>query len=76
MPQILLKDRRTAVFVGELDMYDWREKKAIDLKTIKFIKWQIKQGFILNPGHIVQTRCYDTVFSELLPIEELNVDLI
>jgi CRISPR/Cas system-associated exonuclease Cas4 (RecB family) len=70
---IQLKDGRTAVLVGRLDMYDWRTKTIIDLKTTKFIKWQIKQGFIPRLEHLLQVQCYDTVFSETLPIENLNI---
>jgi CRISPR/Cas system-associated exonuclease Cas4 (RecB family) len=68
-----LKDGRTAALVGRLDMYDWRTKTVIDLKTTKFIKWQTKQGFIPKLEHILQVQCYDTVFSEVLPIENLNI---
>ncbi|HEY7079137.1 MAG TPA: PD-(D/E)XK nuclease family protein [Nitrososphaeraceae archaeon] len=70
---ISLKDGRTAVLVGRLDMYDWRAKTIIDLKTTKFIKWQIKQGFIPRLEHILQIQCYETIFSNLLPIESLKI---
>jgi CRISPR/Cas system-associated exonuclease Cas4 (RecB family) len=70
---ILLKDGRTVVVVGRLDMYDWRTKTIIDLKTTKLIKWQIKQGFISRLEHILQIQCYDTMFSQILPIETLNI---
>jgi CRISPR/Cas system-associated exonuclease Cas4 (RecB family) len=70
---IPLKGGRTAVLVGRLDMYDWRTRTIIDLKTTKYIRWQIKQGFIPRIEHILQVQCYDTVFSELLPIENLNI---
>jgi hypothetical protein len=70
---IQLKDGRTAVLVGRLDMYDWRSKTIIDLKTTKFIKWQKKQGFIPRPEHILQVQCYQTIFSNLLPIESLKI---
>jgi hypothetical protein len=70
---ILLKDGRRAELVGRLDMYDWRTKTIIDLKTTKLIKWQIKQGFIPRPEHILQVQCYDTMFSQMLPIENLNI---
>jgi hypothetical protein len=58
---IQLKDGRSAVLAGRLDMYDWRMKTIIDLKITKFIKWQIKQGFIPRLEHILQVQCYDTV---------------
>lgn len=70
---IPLKDGRTAVMVGRLDMYDWRTKTIIDLKTTKFIKWQIKQGFLPKLEHILQVQCYNTIFSQLLPIGNLSI---
>ncbi len=70
---ILLKDGRTAVVAGRLDMYDWRTKTIIDLKTTKFIKWQIKQGFLPKLEHILQVQCYNTIFSQVLPIESLTI---
>jgi hypothetical protein len=70
---ILLKDGRIVVVVGRLDMYDWRTKTIIDLKTTKFIKWQIKQGFIPRLEYVLQVQCYNTVFSQLLPIENLSI---
>jgi hypothetical protein len=36
--KILLKDGRTAVLAGRLDMYDWKEKTIMDLKTSKYIE--------------------------------------
>jgi CRISPR/Cas system-associated exonuclease Cas4 (RecB family) len=70
---IPLKDGRMVTLVGRLDMYDWKEKKIIDLKTTKSIKWQIKQGFIPKREHILQILCYNTIFSKIIPIENLNI---
>lgn len=70
---IPLEDGRIAVVVGRLDMYDWRTKKIIDLKTTKFVAWQMKNGFIPNPEHILQVQCYDIVFSQILPVENLAI---
>ncbi len=70
---IPLDDGRIAVVVGRLDMYDWRTKTIIDLKTTKFIKWQIKQGFIPRLEHILQVQCYETIFSNFIPIESLKI---
>lgn len=67
---IPLQSGKIAVVVGRLDMYDWRTKEIIDLKTTKFIAWQIK-NFIPNPEHILQVQCYDIVFSQILPVESL-----
>jgi hypothetical protein len=50
-----------------------REKKIIDLKTTKSIKWQIKQGFIPKREHILQILCYNTIFSKIIPIENLPI---
>ncbi len=68
-----LKDRRVATLAGRLDMYDWKTKTIIDLKTTKFVRWQIKQGFLPKPEHILQLQCYDTMFSEYMPVENLNI---
>lgn len=45
----------------------------IDLKTTKFVRWQIKQGFLPKPEHILQLQCYNTMFSEYMPVENLNI---
>jgi CRISPR/Cas system-associated exonuclease Cas4 (RecB family) len=71
--RVLLEDGRTVVLVGRIDMYDWKAKTIIDLKTTKFIKWQVKQGFIPRLEHILQVQCYETIFSNLLPIESLKI---
>jgi len=70
---IPLKDGRIATIAGRLDMYDWRTKTIIDLKTTKFVKWQIKKGFLPKPEHILQLQCYNTIFSSMMPIENLNI---
>jgi CRISPR/Cas system-associated exonuclease Cas4 (RecB family) len=48
-------------------------KTIIDLKTTKSINWQRKHGFIPNPEHILQVQVYDSIFSQILPIEDLNL---
>jgi CRISPR/Cas system-associated exonuclease Cas4 (RecB family) len=68
-----LKDGSIATIVGRLDMYDRRTKTIIDLKTTKAIKWQIKQGFLPRLEHILQVQCYFTIFSEVIPVEHLNL---
>jgi len=68
-----LKDKRIATVAGRLDMYDWKEKTIIDLKTTKMIKWQIKKGFIPRPEHILQVQCYGTMFSNVIPVENLSI---
>ncbi len=68
-----LKDGRIATLAGRLDMYDWKTKTIIDLKTTKFVRWQIKQGFLPREEHILQLQCYQTMFSEYMPVENLNI---
>lgn len=68
-----LKNGKVATLAGRLDMYDWKTKTIIDLKTTKFVRWQIKQGFLPKPEHILQLQCYDTMFSEYVPVENLNI---
>ena len=71
--QVPLNDGRTATLAGRLDMYDWKTKTIIDLKTTKFVRWQIKQGFLPKMEHILQVQCYDTMFSQYMPVENLNI---
>ena len=68
-----LENGKVATLAGRLDMYDWKTKTIIDLKTTKFVRWQIKQGFLPKPEHILQLQCYDTMFSEYVPVENLNI---
>ncbi len=70
---VILKDGRTATLTGRLDMYDWKTATIIDLKTTKFVKWQKKQGYIPRAEHILQLLCYNTIFSRIIPVENLNV---
>ena len=68
-----LNNGKVATLAGRLDMYDWKTKTIIDLKTTKFVRWQIKQGFLPKPEHILQVQCYDTMFSNYMPVENLNI---
>lgn len=70
---IPLKDGHIGTLAGRLDMYDWKTKTIIDLKTTKFVRWQIKQGFLPKPEHVLQVQCYDTMFSKTIPVENLNI---
>jgi CRISPR/Cas system-associated exonuclease Cas4 (RecB family) len=70
---ISLRDDRTAKLAGRLDMYDWKNATIIDLKTTKYVRWQMKQGYIPKLEHILQLQCYGTIFSELIPIHGLIV---
>jgi CRISPR/Cas system-associated exonuclease Cas4 (RecB family) len=70
---LVLKNGRTAILAGRLDMYDWKTKTIIDLKTTKFIRWQKKQRFVPNDEHILQLQCYYTMFSQIIPVENLSI---
>ena len=70
---IPLKGGRVATVVGRLDMYDWKSKTIMDLKTTKLIKWQLKNGFLPKPEHILQLQVYGTLFSQIIPVKNLNI---
>jgi CRISPR/Cas system-associated exonuclease Cas4 (RecB family) len=70
---VMLTDGKQATLSGRLDMYDWKTATVIDLKTTKYVKWQIKQGFLPKYEHILQLQCYDTMFSRVMPVENLNI---
>ena len=71
--KVPLKDGTEATVAGRLDMYDWKTKTVIDLKSTKFVKWQIKQGFLPKLDHALQVQCYATMYADYLPIENLNI---
>ena len=71
--KVPLKDGSEATVAGRLDMYDWKTKTVIDLKSTKFVKWQIKQGFLPKLDHALQVQCYATMYADYLPIENLNI---
>jgi len=70
---IPLKGGRVATVVGRLDMYDWKTKTIMDLKTTKLIKWQMKKGFLPKLEHILQLQVYGTLFSKIIPVKNLNI---
>jgi len=70
---ITLRDGKVAIPAGRLDMYDWKTSTIIDLKTTKYLKWQIKRGFIPKSEHIIQLQCYSSIFSRVVPVENLNI---
>ena len=71
--EVILDDGRKVTLAGRLDMYDWKTKTVMDLKTTNDVKWQIKHRFIPKLEHILQVQCYDTMFSSVIPIENLNI---
>ena len=68
-----LNNGREVTLAGRLDMYDWKSGTIIDLKTTKYVKWQIKQGFIPKYEHVLQLQCYDNLFSKVIPVDSLNI---
>lgn len=70
---VQLNDGKVATVAGRLDMFDWKTKTIMDLKTTKMIKWQIKKGFLPRLEHILQVQCYGTMFSEIIPVDNLNI---
>lgn len=70
---VILSGGKRVTVAGRLDMYDWKSATIIDLKTTKFVKWQIKQGFIPKPDHVLQLQCYYLLFSTILPVRNLNI---
>lgn len=70
---VILKDGRIVRLSGRLDMYDWKSRTIIDLKTTNFVSWQIKNNHLPRSEHILQIQCYGTMFSHIIPIENLNL---
>jgi len=71
--KVPLDDGSEATVAGRLDMYDWKTKTIIDLKTTKSVRWQIKNGYLPKLEHILQVQCYYTMFSDVIPVENLNL---
>tara|TARA_Y100000996_G_scaffold404170_1_gene377964 strand:- start:1454 stop:2260 length:807 start_codon:yes stop_codon:yes gene_type:complete len=71
--QVNLKDGKHATLHGRLDMYDWKTKTIMDLKSVTNLRHQVKHGFIPKLQHILQVQCYGTMFESYIPIENLNL---
>jgi len=69
--QIPLGDGKYGKISGRLDMYDWKTKTIIDLKTTKDVYSQAEEGRIPKKEDILQIQCYGTIFSNIIPIQEL-----
>jgi len=70
---VKLDDGTTAILAGRLDMYDWKTKTIMDLKTTRFVRWQISKGFLPKQEHLLQVQCYDTMFGQTIPVENLMI---
>ena len=69
--QIPLGDGSVGTVSGRLDMYDWKTKTIIDLKTTKDVYSQAQEGTIPKKEDILQIQCYGTIFSSVIPVQEL-----
>lgn len=69
--QIPLGNGKLGTISGRLDMYDWKTKTIIDLKTTKDVYSQAEEGTIPKKEDILQIQCYGTIFSNIIPIQEL-----
>ena len=69
--QIPLGNGNVGIIKGRLDMYDWKTKTIIDLKTTKNVYTQAEEGTIPKKEDILQIQCYGTIFSNIIPIQEL-----
>jgi CRISPR/Cas system-associated exonuclease Cas4 (RecB family) len=55
-----LEDEKVTV-TGYVDAYDPDTATIYDLKTTRFVNWQLDKGFIPRENHIVQVQCYYTM---------------
>jgi len=69
--QIPLGNGNFGTISGRLDMYDWKTKTIIDLKTTKDVYSQAEEGTIPKKEDILQIQCYGTIFSNIIPISRL-----
>jgi len=69
--QIPLGDGKVGTISGRLDMYDWKTKTIIDLKTTKDVYSQAEEGTIPRKEDILQIQCYGTIFSNVIPVQNL-----
>ena len=69
--QIPLGNGKLGTISGRLDMYDWKTKTIMDLKTTKDVYSQAEGGTIPKKEDILQIQCYGTIFSNIIPIQEL-----
>ena len=68
-----LENDKHATVVGRLDMYDWKTKTIMDLKSTKNVQRQIEEGSLPRLEHILQVQCYGTIFADYIPIDNLNL---
>jgi len=65
-------DGRTITVVGYIDAYDPETATIYDLKTTRFVKWQLEKGQIPRENHVAQIQCYSTLLGEYgIPVDRL-----
>jgi len=68
---VTLSDGGVSTIVGRLDMYDEKTKTVLDLKTTNDVMWKAKKEILIKSEHIKQLQIYYTMFSKIIPIENL-----
>lgn len=62
----------TVSIIGFVDAFDPETGTAFDLKTTRFVKWQLEKGFIPRESHVAQLQCYSTMLENYgIPIARL-----
>lgn len=69
--EIPLGNGNIGIVSGRLDMYDWKTKTIIDLKTTKDVYVQTENHSIPRKEDILQIQCYGTIFSNIIPVKNL-----
>jgi CRISPR/Cas system-associated exonuclease Cas4 (RecB family) len=63
---------RTITVVGYIDAYDPETATIFDLKTTRFVKWQLEKGMIPRENHVAQAQCYSTLLGQYgIPVDRL-----
>ena len=65
-------DGQTISVVGYIDAYDPETATIYDLKTTRFVKWQLEKRLIPKENHVAQVQSYYTLLSEYgIPVNRL-----
>jgi hypothetical protein len=65
-------DGQTISIVGNIDAYDPETATIYDLKTTRFVKWQLEKGLIPRENHIAQVQSYFALLCEYgIPVSRL-----
>jgi hypothetical protein len=65
-------DGDEVTIAGFVDAYDPEMATLFDLKTTRFVKWQVEKGFIPRHSHVAQVQCYATMLENYgIPVARL-----